>query len=60
VPGSDRRVVALPYEFSAASAAVQRGVARRGAHNTEALADWLGLDANAVATMTAAGVLIAD
>jgi len=39
---------------------VQRGVARRGAHNTEALADWLGLDANAVATMTAAGVLIAD
>ena len=60
VPGSDRRVVALPYEFSAASAAVQRGVARRGAHNTEALADWLGLDADAVATMTAAGVLIAD
>jgi CoA:oxalate CoA-transferase len=58
VPGSDRRVVALPYEFSAASAAVRRGVARRGEHNAEALADWLGLDAGAAATLTSAGVLI--
>ncbi|HEY2315532.1 MAG TPA: CaiB/BaiF CoA-transferase family protein [Streptosporangiaceae bacterium] len=58
VPGSQRRVVALPYDFSAASAAVRRGVARRGEHNAEALADWLGLDPDAVAAMTAAGVLI--
>ena len=59
VPGGDRRVVALPYEFSAASATVQRGIARRGEHNAEALADWLGMDGDAVAAMTAAGVLIA-
>jgi CoA:oxalate CoA-transferase len=58
VPGSQRRVVALPYDFSAASAAVRRGVARRGEHNAEALADWLGLDAAAAATLAAAGVLI--
>jgi crotonobetainyl-CoA:carnitine CoA-transferase CaiB-like acyl-CoA transferase len=58
VPGSQRRVVALPYDFSAASAAVRRGVARRGEHNAEALADWLGLDAGAAATLAAAGVLI--
>jgi CoA:oxalate CoA-transferase len=58
VPGSDRRVVAMPYDFSAALAAVPRGVARRGEHNADALADWLGLDADAVATLTAKGILI--
>ncbi len=59
VPGGDRRVVAMPYDFSAASPAVPRGVARRGEHNADALADWLGLDAGAVATLAAQGVLIA-
>jgi len=59
VPGSDRRVVAMPYGFSAASAALRHGVARRGEHNAEALADWLSLDENDVATLTASGVLIA-
>jgi CoA:oxalate CoA-transferase len=58
VPGGERRVVALPYDFSGASAEVRRGVARRGEHNAEALADWLGLDADAVAAMAAGGVLI--
>jgi CoA:oxalate CoA-transferase len=60
LPGSQRRVLALPYEFSAASATVRRGVARRGEHNGEALADWLGMDEAAVATLTASGALIAD
>jgi crotonobetainyl-CoA:carnitine CoA-transferase CaiB-like acyl-CoA transferase len=60
LPGTDRRVVAMPYEFSAAAPGVRRGVARRGAHNAEALADWLGLGSDDVATMTADGVLIAD
>lgn len=60
LPGSERRVVAMPYEFSAAAAAVRRGVARRGAHNAEALADWLGLAPDDVAALTADGVLIAD
>jgi len=58
MPGSPRRVVALPYEFSAAPATVRRGVARRGEHNAEALADWLGLDQAAVAALTASGALI--
>jgi CoA:oxalate CoA-transferase len=58
LPGTSRRVVAMPYEFSAASAAVRRGIARRGAHNAEALADWLGLDTAAVDELTAGGVLI--
>ena len=60
LPGSDRRVVAMPYGFAAAPAGPRRGVARRGEDNAEALADWLSLDANAVSTLTAAGVLIAD
>ena len=59
VPGGDRRVVAMPYDFSAASTAVPRGVARRGEHNADALADWLGLDAGSVAALAAQGVLIA-
>jgi CoA:oxalate CoA-transferase len=60
LPGTDRRVVAMPYEFSAAASEVRRGVARRGADNAEALADWLGLAAADVAALTADGVLIAD
>jgi CoA:oxalate CoA-transferase len=60
VPGSDRRVVAMPYDFSAASAGLRRGVARRGEHNADALADWLGLGQADVAALTAAGILIGD
>ena len=58
VPGSERRVVGLPYSFSAARPAVRRPAPTRGQHNTEALADWLGLDESAVAALTTAGVLI--
>jgi CoA:oxalate CoA-transferase len=58
VPGTDRRVVALPYEFSAATTGVRGGIARKGEHNASALADWLGLDDAAVAKLTEAGVLI--
>jgi CoA:oxalate CoA-transferase len=57
LPGG-RRVVAMPYDFSAASVAVPRGVARRGQHNVEALADWLGLTAAQVGDLAAAGVLL--
>src|SRR5215472_4369510 len=53
LPGGERRVVALPYEFSDASVTVRRGVARRGEHNAEALADWLGLAEAAVVALTA-------
>jgi CoA:oxalate CoA-transferase len=58
LPGTDRRVVAMPYQFSAAASGVRRGVARRGAHNAEALADWLGLTASEVTALSADGVLI--
>lgn len=58
VPGTDRRVVAMPYQFSAASATVRRGVARRGEHNADALADWLGMAAQEVTALAGDGVLI--
>ena len=58
LPGTDRRVVAMPYQFSGASALVRRGVARRGEHNVEALHDWLGLDPVAVGALVADGVLL--
>jgi CoA:oxalate CoA-transferase len=58
LPGTDRRVVAMPYQFSGASAAVRRGVARRGEHNADALRDWLGLDAAGVGALVAGGVLL--
>jgi CoA:oxalate CoA-transferase len=58
LPGTDRAVVAMPYQFSAASAAVRRGVARRGEHNSDALADWLGLDAAAIQALATDGVLL--
>jgi crotonobetainyl-CoA:carnitine CoA-transferase CaiB-like acyl-CoA transferase len=48
----------MPYQFSAASAAVRRGVARRGEHNSDALADWLGLDAAAIQALATDGVLL--
>jgi CoA:oxalate CoA-transferase len=60
VPGTDRRVVAMPYQFSGAAAAVRRGVARRGEHNLEALRDWLGLDPSAVSALVADGVLLSS
>jgi len=58
LPGASRRVVAMPYDFSAAAVAVPRGVARRGAHNAEALADWLGLSTAQVDNLAASGVLL--
>ena len=60
VPGSERRVTALPYHFSAAQPVIRRRAPRRGEHNTEVLAEWLGLDQAAVDGLAARGVLIAS
>jgi CoA:oxalate CoA-transferase len=57
-PGASRDVVAMPYQFSAATASVRRGVPRRGEHNADALADWLGLDADAIGGLVASGALL--
>jgi CoA:oxalate CoA-transferase len=58
VPGTARRVVAMPYDFSAASASVPRAIARRGEHNADALGDWLGYDQARIGELTAARVLL--
>jgi CoA:oxalate CoA-transferase len=58
VPGSHRRVTAMPYQFGAGPVSVPRGVPARGEHNADALGDWLELDEPAVAALTRRGVLI--
>jgi CoA:oxalate CoA-transferase len=58
VPGSERRVTGLPYAFSAAQPSVRGPAPRRGEHNAEALADWLGMDETAIAALVQAGVLL--
>ncbi|HUB41485.1 MAG TPA: CaiB/BaiF CoA-transferase family protein [Streptosporangiaceae bacterium] len=58
LPGTSRRVVAMPYSFSAASATVRRGISKRGEQNAEVLSDWLGLGPAAIADLTARGVLL--
>lgn len=60
LPGTDRRVAAMPYDFGAASAAVRRGVARRGEHNSETLIEWLGYDQARIGELSGVGVLIGD
>jgi CoA:oxalate CoA-transferase len=59
IPGSERRVVGLPYSFSGAQPSVRRPAPLRGQHNTEALADWLGLGQPAIAALITAGILLA-
>jgi len=58
--GGARRVVQSPYHYSDATSQVRGGPAFRGEHNTEALADWLGLAGDAVEQLTADGVLLAE
>jgi CoA:oxalate CoA-transferase len=60
VPGSDRRVTGLPYHFSAAQPGIRRRAPRRGEHNADVLADWLGLDQAAADGLAARGVLLAS
>ena len=56
--GGTRPIVQSPYRFSNAESGV-RGVApHQGEHNADALADWLGSDAEEIARWVEAGVLV--
>jgi CoA:oxalate CoA-transferase len=56
--GGVRRVVDSPYRFSDAASGIHRPAARRGEHNAEVLAEWLGLDAAEVGGLEKAGALV--
>jgi crotonobetainyl-CoA:carnitine CoA-transferase CaiB-like acyl-CoA transferase len=47
----------MPYRFSSASCEPRGGAAHVGEHNTEVLADWLGLDEDRVAELRDSGAL---
>jgi hypothetical protein len=54
----------MPYRFSSASCEPRGGAAHVGEHNTEVLADWLGLDEaqarDRVAELEQSGTLVPD
>jgi len=56
--GGTRPVVQSPYRFSAADSGARGASPTQGQHNADVLADWLGLDAQAVHALRAAGVLV--
>ena len=49
--GGTRGVVRMPYRFSAASSDVRGPAPRRGEHNAEVLADWLGASPGEIAAL---------
>ncbi|HEX2851462.1 MAG TPA: CaiB/BaiF CoA-transferase family protein [Acidimicrobiales bacterium] len=58
--GGTRRIVESPYRFSSAAAGVRGPAPYRGEHNREVLADWVGLDDDAVEAALQAGALLAE
>jgi crotonobetainyl-CoA:carnitine CoA-transferase CaiB-like acyl-CoA transferase len=57
--GGRRPVVRLPYRFSRTSLREGRPAPTRGEHNAEVLRELLGLDAEQIGALEAAGVLLA-
>jgi CoA:oxalate CoA-transferase len=55
--GGTRPTPQSPYRFSNARSGVRAGAAHRGEHNTEVLAEWLGIDAAATEKLVANGVV---
>ena len=55
--GGQRGVIRMPYRFSAASSGVRGPAPRRGQHDAEVLADWLGSSTADVAALVADGTL---
>ena len=58
--GGTRPVVQSPYRFREAASGVRGPAPHRGEHNAEVLADWLGMEAEAVAALAEAGILLAE
>ena len=58
--GGLRPVVQSPYRFREAASGVRGPAPHRGEHNTEVLADWLGMGAEEVTGLAEAGVLLAE
>ncbi|HEY1752923.1 MAG TPA: CaiB/BaiF CoA-transferase family protein [Caulobacteraceae bacterium] len=58
--GGVRPVAQSPYRFSDAASGIRGPAAHRGEHNSEVLADWLGLSAGEVGQLTDTGVLQQD
>jgi len=58
--GGTRPVVRMPYRYSAAACGPRRGPAFLGEHNQEILAEWLGVEDEAVARLQSEGALLAD
>ena len=58
--GGTRKVFRSPYRFTRAESGVRGYAPHRGEHNREVLADWLELEAAAIASLEASGVLQTD
>ena len=55
--GGTRGVIRMPYRFSVSSSGVRGPAPRRGDHNREVLADWLGATDSEIDDLVAAGTL---
>jgi crotonobetainyl-CoA:carnitine CoA-transferase CaiB-like acyl-CoA transferase len=58
--GGTRPIPQSPYRFSQATSEVRGPAARRGEHNGEVLADWLGMSPTEIAGLAAGGGLLAE
>ena len=56
--GGTRGVVRMPYRFSNAESTARGTAPRRGQHNAEVLADWLGTTPEETAALVAGGALV--
>lgn len=57
-PGSQRRVVQMPYRYEYAESTVKGRSPHLGEHNAEVLAEWLSLRHETIAALADSGVLL--
>jgi crotonobetainyl-CoA:carnitine CoA-transferase CaiB-like acyl-CoA transferase len=58
--GGQRRVIRSPYHFSSAQSGVAGPAPRRGEHNAQVLAEWLGMREDEAEKLASEGVLLAE